>query len=85
MSFLTSEPQKSRRGDWSWRYGTTAKSEIRAKKKPSRYPDIELLAGFTEKVLATWSETEPVSVPCKREFDKFLMMYGKHLKRPPAP
>ena len=23
------EPQKSRRGDWSWRYGTTAKSEIR--------------------------------------------------------
>ena len=29
MRFLTSEPQKSRRGDWSWRYGTTAKSEIR--------------------------------------------------------
>ena len=31
MRFLTSEPQKSRRGDWSWRYGTTAKSEIRVK------------------------------------------------------
>ena len=26
-----SEPQKSRRGAWSWRYGTTAISEIRAK------------------------------------------------------
>ena len=25
-----SEPQKSRRGAWSWRYGTTAISEIRA-------------------------------------------------------
>ena len=29
MWFLTSEPQKSGRGDWSWRYGTTGKSEIR--------------------------------------------------------
>ena len=31
MWFLTSEPQKSWRGDWSWRYGTTGKSEIRVK------------------------------------------------------
>ena len=31
MSFLTSEPQKSRRGDCFRRYGTTSKSEIRVK------------------------------------------------------
>ena len=29
MSFLTSEPQKSRCGAWSWRYDTRAISEIR--------------------------------------------------------
>ena len=28
---LASEPRQSRRGAWSWRYGTTAISEIRAK------------------------------------------------------
>ena len=30
-----SEPQKSRRGAWSWRYGTTAISEIRVIRSPS--------------------------------------------------
>ena len=50
MSFLTSEPQKSRCGDWSRRDGTTAKSEIRANtptghatQKPVRVFEIPIL------------------------------------------
>ena len=37
--FLTSEPQNSRRSDWSWRYGTTAKSEIRAESIEEIFPE----------------------------------------------
>ena len=57
----------------------------RSKKKPSRYSDIQLVAGFTHVVLAVWRRVAPASVPSERDFDKFLMMYGKARKKLPPP
>lgn len=53
----------------------------RSKKKPSRYSDIECIASFTKAVLAAWSRTDQATVPTEREFDQFLMMYGKKTVR----
>ena len=48
------------------------------KRRPSRYEDIKLVAAFMDAVLSAWRACE--SAPTARELDKFLMMYGKHLK-----
>ncbi|HPA19284.1 MAG TPA: hypothetical protein PLU30_16170 [Verrucomicrobiae bacterium] len=52
----------------------------RKKQKPSRYEDILLLAGFMEAILDAWQRADDGSAPTSRDLDKFLMMYGKHLK-----
>ena len=51
-----------------------------SKKRPSRYSDIRLVGDFMTAVLDAWRRLTPDSVPCERELDKFLMMYGKAIK-----
>ena len=53
----------------------------KAKKKPSAYADIVLVSQFMDAVLKEWKDEAPRAVPIDRDFDKFLMMYGKELKR----
>ena len=66
MWFLTSEPKKSRRSDWSWRYSTTAKSEIRAKTQPSTvlddYHELLNLGGYQQVVDKTVDTALKVSI-----------------------
>lgn len=52
----------------------------RAKKMPSQFGDITLVATFMKAVLAAWRRVAPASVPTERNLDKFLMMYGKAIK-----
>ena len=51
------------------------------KAMPSRYGDLETVAMFMAAVLKAWRQTMPVSAPSSRRLDKFLMMYGKAIKR----
>lgn len=51
-----------------------------SKARPSQYVDIELVADFMKAVLAAWVLRAPETAPSEREFDKFLMMYGKAIK-----
>jgi hypothetical protein len=53
----------------------------RSRAKPSRYADLTLVAAFMETVLAVWARRDLKSAPNARELDKFLMMYGKAIKR----
>lgn len=52
----------------------------RSKKKPSRFSDILLVAGFMSSVAHAWRNEDPATAPSARELDKFLMMYGKSIK-----
>ena len=49
--------------------------------KPSQYSDIECIADFTKSVLDVWARNALAPVPSAQEFDRFLMMYGKDLKK----
>lgn len=60
---------------------TDARPGWPSKKKPSRYADIVVITEFMEGVLAAWGQIALDSLPNDREFDKFLMMYGKAIKR----
>jgi hypothetical protein len=51
-----------------------------AKRKPSGWSDIMLVASFMEAVISTWRQQEPSSIPTPRQLDQFLMRYGKDLK-----
>ena len=54
-----SEPQKSRRGAWSWRYGTTAISEIRAKYFVTHlHRSLEWYQKLTDMRIVTYQEPE---------------------------
>lgn len=53
---------------------------ISAKAKPSTYSDLTLLRHFMTAMLARWTVTDASTVPSERNFDRFLMMYGKALK-----
>jgi hypothetical protein len=51
------------------------------KKRPSRYENIELLSDVMAAILRTWKRRAPRSIPTRSQLDRFLMMYGKSLKR----
>jgi hypothetical protein len=53
----------------------------RMKGMPSRYRGLEIVSTFMASVLTAWRQCMPVSVPSRRTLDRFLMMYGKALKR----
>lgn len=42
------------------------------------------MAAFMEAVLAAWVLRAPESAPSDRDLDKFLMMYGKAIKKRPT-
>lgn len=52
----------------------------RAKRKPSQYADLVLLAAFMVGVIAAWNRLEPSTTPDRSALDRFLMVYGKDLK-----
>jgi hypothetical protein len=60
------------RQGWRWR------------RAPSHYDDLEFVAAFMKTVLESWTRHATASAPGMRELDKFLMMYGKHIKRSPG-
>ncbi len=59
----------------------SVRSSWKPRGQPSRYADILLVAGFMDAVLAAWSRGAPERAPGARELDKFLMMYGKAIKK----
>jgi hypothetical protein len=60
---------------------TSVRPTWKARKRPSKYADILLVSSFMQAVLAAWRLRVPESTPSDRELDKFLMMYGKAIKR----
>ena len=60
---------------------TRVRPTWKARKRPSTYADILLVSSFMQAVLAAWRLRVPESTPSDRELDKFLMMYGKAIKR----
>jgi len=58
-----------------------ARPNYEFKKNPSCFGDIEFIRSFMEKVITASEDTEKFPTISLRELDKFLMMYGKHLKQ----
>ena len=53
------------------------------RRQPSTYADITMLSAFMDAIRGAWLRQAPQSVPTTREFDLFLMMYGKAIKERP--
>jgi hypothetical protein len=55
--------------------------EWKGRSRPTMYGDIALVGTFMDAVLRAWSRHAPTTVPKPLDLDKFLMMYGKSIKR----
>lgn len=51
------------------------------KKTPSCFADIEFIKLFMDKLIVASGEIDNAPTKSRRELDRFLMMYGKHLKQ----
>ena len=56
-------------------FSNNLKSSEKFKKKPSKWEDIMMLKQFTNEILPVLSNKSP------QDFDKFLMMFGKSIKK----
>jgi hypothetical protein len=62
-------------------YLTMVRDGWKSKAKPSTFGDLVVLSGFMSSVLCYWRSIDPTRVPSERALDRFLMMFGKALKR----
>ena len=52
-----------------------------AKKKPSRYSDILLVADFMASIIGAWRAGDPTTAPTPTRLDRFLMVRGQDIKK----
>ncbi|HVA39344.1 MAG TPA: hypothetical protein VNF49_01675 [Candidatus Binataceae bacterium] len=66
-------------------YFKTLRREWRSKSKPSTYNDLTTLSSFLNSIRTRWKTSDKARAPSERKLDRFLMMYGKELKKRKQP